>query len=107
MAIEHARICGACERECPAWADRCPACGSLSLRHRITFVPVADIAAPVRVQRASAGFVIQSSLEPAANGLVEVAKSARKSAGRSRATAVRDSKPRATPLAGEPETRAV
>jgi predicted ATP-dependent serine protease len=36
MAIEHARICGACERECPSWASRCPTCGSLSLVHRIT-----------------------------------------------------------------------
>jgi hypothetical protein len=39
MAIEHARICGACERECPSWASRCPTCGSLSLVHRITIVP--------------------------------------------------------------------
>jgi predicted amidophosphoribosyltransferase len=41
MAIEHARICGACERESPAWATRCPCCGSLSLIHRITIVPPA------------------------------------------------------------------
>ncbi len=39
MAIERARICGACERECPEWADRCPFCGSLSLVHRVTIVP--------------------------------------------------------------------
>lgn len=39
MAIEHARICGACERECPSWAARCPVCGSLSLVDRITIVP--------------------------------------------------------------------
>ncbi len=39
MPIEHARICGACERECPSWADRCPVCGSLSLVDRITIVP--------------------------------------------------------------------
>ncbi len=40
MAIEHARICGACERECPSWASRCPSCGSLSLVHRIIIVPI-------------------------------------------------------------------
>ncbi len=39
MAIEHARICGACERECPSWASRCPTCGSLSLVHRMIIVP--------------------------------------------------------------------
>ncbi len=39
MAIERALICGACERECPSWANRCPACGSLSLVHRIIVVP--------------------------------------------------------------------
>jgi predicted ATP-dependent serine protease len=38
MAIEHARICGACERECPSWASRCPACGSMSVVHRIVIV---------------------------------------------------------------------
>jgi len=39
MAIEHARICGDCERECPGWAHRCPVCGSNSLISRITIVP--------------------------------------------------------------------
>ncbi len=39
MPIEHARICGACERECPSWAGRCPVCGSLALVDRITIVP--------------------------------------------------------------------
>jgi len=39
MAIEHARICGECERECPSWANRCPTCGSLSLVHRIVIAP--------------------------------------------------------------------
>ncbi len=42
MPIEHARICGACERECPSWASRCPSCGSLSLVHRVTIVPPAS-----------------------------------------------------------------
>ena len=41
MAMEHARICGACERECPSWASRCPACGSTSVVHRIVIVPSA------------------------------------------------------------------
>lgn len=45
MAIEHARVCGACERECPGWATRCPSCGSLSLVHRIVIHPAA--AAPI------------------------------------------------------------
>jgi hypothetical protein len=39
MAIEHARICGACERETPGWAHRCPACGSTAIISRITLVP--------------------------------------------------------------------
>ncbi|MGH8258721.1 MAG: hypothetical protein ACREUG_03425 [Steroidobacteraceae bacterium] len=103
MAIEHARICGACERECPSWAVRCPACGSLSLLHRITFVSAAAVAAP----HASAGFVVRSTVEPAANGAADVAKPARKSAARSRTVAARDTKLRKTPLSGEPETRAV
>lgn len=41
MAINHARICQACERECPEWADRCPACGSLSLLRQFVIVPSA------------------------------------------------------------------
>lgn len=47
MAISHARICGACERECPSWADRCPACGSSSLVRRIVVDPVSPVAAHV------------------------------------------------------------
>jgi len=47
MAMMHARICGACERECPSWADRCPACGSQEIGYRLTIVspstPVAAI----------------------------------------------------------------
>jgi predicted ATP-dependent serine protease len=45
MAVEHARICGACGQESPSWASRCPVCGSLSLMHRITIVPAAPLAA--------------------------------------------------------------
>jgi predicted ATP-dependent serine protease len=44
MAIEQARICGACGRESPSWADRCPVCGSLSLVHRITILAASPIA---------------------------------------------------------------
>jgi len=44
MAVEHARVCAECERECPSWAVRCPVCGSLSLVHRITIVPPAPLA---------------------------------------------------------------
>jgi len=39
MAIEHARMCGSCERECPSWADRCPSCGNTSMFHRIVLIP--------------------------------------------------------------------
>lgn len=57
MAIEHARVCGSCERECPGWALRCPVCGSLSLVHRITIVPPAPVAklkGPARTTRTRA-----------------------------------------------------
>lgn len=47
MAIEHARICGACEHECPGWATRCPVCGSLGLVHRIVIVPPAPSVAAI------------------------------------------------------------
>jgi len=39
MAIEHARLCESCDRQCPSWADRCPACGSTSMVHRIVLIP--------------------------------------------------------------------
>jgi hypothetical protein len=84
MAIERVRICGACERECPGWANRCPVCGSLSLVHRVTFVPAAS---------------------PGAELVSHTA--ARKAAPRPRNVAARDAKVRKTPFAGEPETRAV
>lgn len=108
MAIEHLRVCGACERECPGWANRCPVCGSLSLVHRITVVPTAVVApSAARAPRPTEQIVARSSVEPATD-LVEIAKSARKSAVRSRIVAARDTKLRKTaPLTGEPGTRAV
>lgn len=48
MAINHARMCEACKQECPNWADRCPACGSLSLVRQVIISPPA----PVRAVRA-------------------------------------------------------
>jgi predicted ATP-dependent serine protease len=52
MGIEHARVCGSCEQECPSWADRCPSCGSISLVHRIvigsTAAPIATLASGAR-----------------------------------------------------------
>lgn len=39
MAIQHARVCGACERECPSWANRCPACGSTAITFEMTISP--------------------------------------------------------------------
>ena len=91
MAIEHVRICGACERECPGWANRCPACGSLSLMYRITFVP-----APAVVPEAVR----------ATHRLVGQGKTPGKSTARSR-IAAQEAKLRKTPLGGKPETRAV
>lgn len=79
MAIEHARICGECERECPGWATRCPSCGSLSLVHRITIVPAATPIATI------AG-----------------AKPARKKVNRPRIAAGREPPPRAHGAHGAP-----
>jgi hypothetical protein len=39
MAIHHARVCGACERECPSWANRCPACGSTAISFQMVVSP--------------------------------------------------------------------
>ncbi len=39
MAIQHARVCGACERECPSWANRCPACGSTAISFQMIVSP--------------------------------------------------------------------
>ena len=39
MAIQHARVCGACERECPSWANRCPACGSTAISYQLIIAP--------------------------------------------------------------------
>jgi len=94
MSIEHVRVCGACERECPGWANRCPVCGSLSLQYRVTFIPAAVVA-------------------PGSSSLASVStKMTRKGGRHVRVTAAaRDTKLRkttlGTPLGGEPETRAV
>jgi predicted amidophosphoribosyltransferase len=56
MAIEHARLCSSCERECPSWADRCPACGNASMFRRIVMIPaVATISRPEPVSLVTAG----------------------------------------------------
>jgi predicted amidophosphoribosyltransferase len=39
MAIQHARVCGACERDCPSWANRCPACGSTAISFQMIVAP--------------------------------------------------------------------
>lgn len=39
MAIQHARVCGACERDCPSWANRCPACGSTAITFQMIITP--------------------------------------------------------------------
>ncbi len=39
MAIQHARVCGACERDCPSWANRCPACGSTAISFQMIISP--------------------------------------------------------------------
>lgn len=39
MAIQHARVCGACEHECPSWANRCPACGSTAISFQMIISP--------------------------------------------------------------------
>ena len=39
MAIQHTRVCGACERECPSWALRCPACGSTAISYQLIIAP--------------------------------------------------------------------
>jgi hypothetical protein len=94
MSIEHVRICGACERECPGWANRCPACGSLSLLYRITFIPAA-VVAPESSRRASGRGAVAS-------------RPPHKGTARSRVSAGHDAKLRQTPpLGGKPETRVV
>ncbi len=60
MAIHHARVCGACERECPSWANRCPSCGSTAISYQMIIAPpsgtsirkLADTAPRVRRSRA-------------------------------------------------------
>ncbi len=39
MGIQHARVCGACEHECPSWANRCPACGSTAISYQMIIAP--------------------------------------------------------------------
>jgi predicted ATP-dependent serine protease len=104
MAIEHVRVCGACERECPGWANRCPACGSLSLLHRITFVP-APVVAP-HVSRSRAELAGRPSA-PSAEDFGVTPKPARKSAARLRIAASCEATLLKAPLGGEPETRVV
>jgi predicted amidophosphoribosyltransferase len=43
MAIQHARICGACERDCPSWANRCPACGSSAISYQMIIAPASGV----------------------------------------------------------------
>ncbi|HXS26699.1 MAG TPA: hypothetical protein VN730_03435 [Steroidobacteraceae bacterium] len=109
MAIEHVRICGACERECPGWANRCPACGSLSLLYRITFVPVAAVVPEAaRATQSEAELRAASSGERGAKEYVAAAgKVPHKGIAHPRIAAARDAKLRKTPLGGKPETRAV
>ncbi len=107
MAIEHVRVCRACERECPGWANRCPACGSLSLLHRVTFVPAVVVAPQASLApQAQAELVGRPSVQ-SADDFGVTPKPGRKSAARSRIAATRDATLRKTPLGGEPETRAV
>lgn len=41
--VEYMRLCGACERECPSWADRCPSCASDRLVRRLVLSPEAAV----------------------------------------------------------------
>lgn len=67
MAIHHARVCGACERECPSWANRCPSCGSTAISYQMTITPpsgtsirkLADTAPRLRRSRAHVGTVAE------------------------------------------------
>jgi hypothetical protein len=60
MAVQHARVCGACERECPSWANRCTACGSTAISYQLIVAPpggtsirkIADNAPRLRRSRA-------------------------------------------------------
>lgn len=63
MAVQHARVCGACDRECPSWANRCPACGSTAICLQLILCPpsgtsirkLADTATRVRRARTRIG----------------------------------------------------
>lgn len=70
MAIQHARVCGACERECPSWANRCPACGSTAITFQMIIAPpssgnvrkIADSAPRVRRSRVAAAAVTETGI---------------------------------------------
>ena len=67
MAIHHARVCGACERECPSWANRCPSCGSTAISFQMIIAPpsgtsiakIADTAPRLRRNRARVATVAE------------------------------------------------
>lgn len=66
MAIQYARVCGACERECPSWANRCPACGSTAIAHRMVITSSTSHPAagtqPARVRRSRARVASRADL---------------------------------------------
>lgn len=67
MAIEHARLCGRCDKECPSWADRCPSCGGMSFSHRIVIIPpepLAGIACQDRSAEALQDRAAQATVAP-------------------------------------------
>jgi hypothetical protein len=70
MAVQHARVCGACERECPSWANRCPACGSTAISFQLIVAPpggtsirkIADNAPRLRRSRARVATAAESGV---------------------------------------------
>jgi predicted ATP-dependent serine protease len=64
MGIHHAKVCEACERQCPDWADRCPACASLSLVSRFIIAPASAVAPALRARRPAARRPRVAGLEP-------------------------------------------
>jgi RNA polymerase subunit RPABC4/transcription elongation factor Spt4 len=70
MAVQHARVCGACERECPSWANRCPACGSTAISYQLIVAPpdgtrirkIADNAPRLRRSRARVATALDSGV---------------------------------------------
>ena len=66
MAIQYARVCGACERECPSWAQRCPVCGSTAIAHRMVITsapaqPAVTGTQPPRTRRSRARVANQNA----------------------------------------------